>query len=106
MQNQQDATNMVAGITGDLSPQLTAIPQQNLSKTEEYKNGDLMLVRLRGVDVNGAVSASFNNRPVLLIDGEDNFDTGEIFLVCDSIDGIGVAEGTVTVEGWSYTKNS
>lgn len=106
MQNNQDAINMVASITGDLNPQLTPIALQNLPTDDVFKNGDLMLVRLRGTDVNGATSASFKDRSVLLIDGQSNFDTGGIFLLCDSIDAIGVSEGAVTVEGWSYTKHS
>lgn len=106
MQNNQDAINVIAGVTEDNNPQLTQINQQTLPKEEAFASGNLMLARLRGLNVQGAVSASLKGRPVLLIDGQANFDTGEVLLLCDSIDGLGVSEGTVTVEGWSYTKQS
>lgn len=102
MQNQQDVLNMFGILLNDPNPNVTTIEQTPLDTTDVYAPGKLMMVRLRGVGVNGAVSAYYKNSSVLLIDGEKNFDTGGIYLICDTIDAIGVAEGVITVEGYYW----
>lgn len=101
MQNIQDAINMIAQITGDNTPDVKKLHQQELTTSEVIGIGTLMLVRLRGIGMEGTINCYYNGSPVLLID-QTNFDTGDIYLICDQIDAIGVASGAVTIEGYYY----
>lgn len=102
MQNNQDIINLISKISSDPSPAVGEISQRQLPNDDVFSKGTLMFVRIVGVKVSGPVSAYYQGSPVLLIDGEKNFDTGGIYLLCDQVDGIGVSEGLVTIEGYYY----
>lgn len=103
----QEVLNFIAGITGNENPDVDAkkIKLSGLTEPVE-KTGGFFLLRFRGVDVAGTMNISYKGRGVKQIYTENNFDTGDILVVCDSIDSIDYAEttGLVIAEGWEYTE--
>lgn len=85
-----------------------AIPQAKLngsSDVVEAGQDGIFFLRFRAVAFVGVIGVYYKGRPVMQLTSSKGFDTGDVFVICDYYDAIGIDEssGTVTVEGYKYT---
>ena len=109
-QSNQEVIRMVQAITGETSPNVVVKAKTALNNSGDVitKTNGFFFLRFKGTDFIGAVNASFRGLSVKQILNEQNVDTGDIFVICDEIDAIGIDEnsGEFTMEGWEYTSAS
>lgn len=113
IQNIQDVLNECGQISGsDIQMQyFHAIPQTKINNTADIVNAGykgLFFLRIRATDFRGCINFYLQDAPILQINSARSLDTGEIYLICDSYDALGIQDdsGTITIEGYKYTPNS
>ena len=112
LQNIQDVLNITSIVTGsDVQNQyLDTIVQTKINGTEDLVcagHKGLFFLRIRATDFEGTINFYLTDAPVLQLCDAVSIDTGDIFVICDCYDAIGIPEtsGTVTIEGYKYTPN-
>lgn len=112
--NTQNALALIIGLTKNPNPILNPIAKTRLTDEIEMNapSGGLLLLRLRGTDVQGQVVCTINNgqgpATVYQVDTCSQVDSGEAFIVCDSLNAMSLTpeSGTVTVEGYEYVPSN
>lgn len=109
MQQQQlEVMNFIAGYNGDINPVVTEFEPVILNGSTDVMTNStgLWFLHFKGTDVFATINVSYKGRSVKQIAANhEDVDTGEIFIICDEIDALGIddSSGTISCTGWTYT---
>ncbi len=111
-QNIQDLINLISIIKGSEASEHSIVPIDNIElngTNEEFFAGEkgLFFLRICATDFIGDIPFYINEMPVLQLTSDKSIDTGDIYIICDYYNSLGIADnsGIVTVEGFKFTPN-
>jgi hypothetical protein len=106
MMNVTNAQNMAAMILQAETIAVSEIGNLKVSENTTIESGnEIDLIRMTCKDLKGSIIASLGGREVFAANDKENFDTGEILLICDSVDFVfGEGSEPVMISGWGVSK--